>query len=254
MDNVLISGIAKTQHEAFIIARDAIGHFIGHLMEAMRASEVITRDNWREYVTIEMSPACEKCLFNPTGPVVIATAHLGSWEAAVCAVSSVRPLMVLARMMDNPYIQKFLERHNLRGGATVLPQKHGFSSSAIHRWTMCNGALAILCDQHCRHGLEVPFFGHQLPSYSSPARLHLRTGAPIIVGGFIRTGTLRYKMVAVGDPITGPVREGSTKEATYALTAEILHRLEDVIRMAPDQYLWLHNRFRGIKAPKVPKR
>ena len=114
-------------------------------------------------------------------------------------------------------------------------------------------ALTILFDQWCSSGVPVPFFGHTVPAYTSPARLHVRTGAPVIVGGFLRTGTLRYKMVAIGDPIVA-VPEGEHDVVLRDLTAEMIRRLETVIRMAPEQYLWIHRRWRGIPVPEVPKR
>lgn len=251
VDNVIIAGLAKTRREAYCVARDSLGHFVGHLCEALRASEVVTHENWRDYVELEMTPATRELLFSPTCPVILATGHLGSWEAGITAITSARPMLAVARILDNVYVQRFLERHNFRGGVTVLPKRHGFSASAIRRWTESHAALTILFDQWCSSGVPVPFFGHTVPAYTSPARLHLRTGAPIIVGGFLRTGPLRYKMVAVGDPITA-VPEGPN--AVRDLTAEMLHRLEHVIRMAPEQYLWVHRRWRTTPVPEVPER
>lgn len=253
IDNVVVAGLARTRREAYRIARDALGHFVGHLCEALRASEVVTRENWREYVELEMSPATRELLFSPTCPVILATGHLGSWEAGITAIVSARPMLAVARLMDNVYVQRFLERRNFRGGITVLPKRHGFSASLMRRWRESNAALTILFDQWCSAGVPVPFFGHAVPAYTSPARLHLRTGAPIIVGGFLRTGTLRYKMVAVGEPIVA-APEGDHETALRDLTAELFRRLESVIRMAPEQYLWLHRRWRGVPVPEVPAR
>ena len=254
-DNVLIAGLAATRREAERIARHSVGHFAGHVCEAIRAAHLITRANWRDHVTLEMTPAAERLLFHPEGPVILATGHLGSWEAGITAITSVRPMFAVARLMDNPFVQRFLERRNFRGGATIIPKSHGFTGAAMRRWQREKGALTILFDQHCGSGAPVPFFGHTVQVYTSPARLHLRTGAPLLVGGFLRTGPLRYKMVAIGDPILAAPAEGSPHRAAIdALTGELIHRLEAVIRMAPEQYLWLHRRFRGIPAPNVPER
>lgn len=253
VDNVIVAGLAKTRADAYRIARDALGHFAGHIAEALRIHDVITRDNWPEYVTLDMTPAAREAIFNPTGPIILATGHLGAWEAGIPAFVSARPMMVVARMMDNPYVQRFLERHNFRGGATVLPKKHGFSAALVRRWTREKAALAILFDQFSSSGVPVPFFGHTVPVYTSPARLHLKTGAPILVGGFLRTGPMRYKIVAVGDPIVHTPTD-NYDEDIRTVTAELIRRLEQVIRMAPDQYLWLHRRWRGIPVPQVPEK
>ncbi len=248
-----IAGRANSRREAYLIARDSLGHFVGHVCEALRASEVVTRENWRDYVEVEMTPATRELLFSPTCPIILATGHLGSWEAGITAIVSARPMLAVARLMDNRYVQRFLERHNFRGGVTVLPKRRGFSGEHMRRWQGTNAALTILFDQWCSSGVPVPFFGHTVLAYTSPARLHVRTGAPVIVGGFLRTGTLRYKMVAVGDPITA-VPEGDHETVLRDLTAEMLRRLETVIRMAPEQYLWLHRRWRNTPVPEVPER
>ncbi len=254
VDNVLIAGLAKTRREAYLIARNSLGHFAGHICEALRMSDIVTQKNWRDYVTLEMSPEAERMIFSPSSPVILATGHLGAWEAGITAITSVRPMFAVARLMDNPYIQRFLERHNFRGGATIIPKKHGFKSSSLRRWEETQGALAILFDQHASSGVPVPFFGHTIPVYTSPARIHLRTRAPLVVGGFLRTGTLKYKMVVIGEPILPSETKQDTQTALKELTAEMIARLEKVIAMAPDQYLWLHRRFRGIAVPKVPEK
>ena len=252
IDNVIIAGLAKTRAEAYRIARDSVGHFAGHVCEAIRASDVVTHANWRDYVELEMSPATYKAVFEDQAPILLATGHLGSWEAGITAITSVRPMLAVARLMDNPYIQRFLDRHNFRGGATIIPKKHGFSGDTLRRWQNENAALTILFDQHASRGVRVSFFGNTVPVYTSPARLSLKTGIPVVVGGFLRTGLLKYKMVAIGDPIV-PDTTKPHDEALRDLTAEYIARLEEVIRQAPDQYLWLHRRFRHIPVPEVPE-
>ncbi|MEG1553005.1 MAG: lysophospholipid acyltransferase family protein [Kiritimatiellia bacterium] len=253
VDNVVVAGVAKTRREARHIARESFGHFIGHISEAIRASDIITRENWRNYVDIEMSAECQEMLFRPQCPLLLATGHLGAWEAGITAVSSERPMFAVARLMDNPYIQQFLDRHNFRGGITILPKKHGFSGSLMRRWQSENGALTILFDQYSSRGVLVPFFGQVVPVYTSPARIHLQTGAPILVGGFLRTGPLHYKLVTIGKALV--YKPTSNREKDIAeITANLIRRLEVLIRMAPEQYLWVHRRWRGIPVPSVPEK
>ena len=253
INNVIIANLAKTRAEAYRIARDSVGHFAGHVCEAIRASDVVTHENWQDYVALEMTPATRKAIFEDKAPILLATGHLGSWEAGITAITSARPMLAVARLMDNPYIQRFLERHNFRGGATIIPKKNGFSGDTIRRWQSENAALTILFDQFSSRGVHVSFFGQTVPIYTSPARLSLKTGIPVVVGGFLRTGLLKYKMVAIGDPIV-PDLTKPHEEAIRDLTAEYISRLEQVIRQAPDQYLWLHRRFRGIPVPDIPEK
>ncbi len=254
VDNVIVAGLAKTRQEAYRIARYSLGHFLGQECESLRISGIVTQKNWRNYVELEMSPAVEKILFEPNGPLLIATGHLGAWESAITAITSARPMYAVARPLDNPFLQRFLERHNFRGGATILPKKHGFSAAAMRRLRETKGVLAILFDQFASDGAWVEFFGHRVPFHTSPARVHLRSKVPLVVGGFIRTGRLRYKMIFVGDPILVPKEPDISSAAAGSLTATLAARLEQVIRRAPEQYLWLHRRFRGIPVPEVPEK
>jgi KDO2-lipid IV(A) lauroyltransferase len=252
-DNLIITGIAKTHAEAHRLARASWGHFFGHVFEAFRAVGVVTHENWRNYVELDMSPAAEKLLFSAEQPVILATGHLGAWEAGIVAISSARPFFAVARLMDNPYLQRFLDKHNFRCGATIIPKKHGFTGKSMHKWQDSNGALTILFDQYASKGVLVPFFGHNVPAYTSPARVHLRSQAPLLVGGFLRTGHMKYKLVVVGEPITyDPSR--SSEDRLTTLTAELIARLEVVIRQAPEQYLWMHRRWRNLPVPDVPQK
>lgn len=252
-DNLIITGVAKTQKEANAIARASWGHFFGHVFEAFRAVGVVTHENWRQYVELDLSPAAEKLLFSAERPVILATGHLGAWEAGIVAISSARPFFAVARLMDNPYLQRFLDKHNFRCGATIIPKRNGFTGKAMHQWLDSNGALTILFDQFSSRGAKVKFFGHVVPAYTSPVRVHLRSHAPLLVGGFLRTGHMKYKLIVVGEPIEY-VEGDVSEERIQQLTAELIARLEKVILQAPEQYLWMHRRWRNIPVPEVPKK
>lgn len=252
-NNLLITGVAKTHREANRIARASWGHFFGHVFEAFRSVGIVTHENWRQYVDLELSPTAEKLLFSAERPVILATGHLGAWEAGIVAISSARPFFAVARLMDNPYLQRFLDKHNFRCGATIIPKKHGFTGKAMHQWLDSNGALTILFDQYSSRGIKVDFFGHCVPTYTSPTRIHLRSHAPLLVGGFLRTGHMKYKLVVVGEPIEY-VEGNVSEERIQQLTAELIARLEKVILQAPEQYLWMHRRWRNIPVPDAPKK
>jgi len=98
---VLIAGLAKTRREAYLIARNSLGHFAGHVCEALRISDVITQKNWQNHVSLEMTPAVRELIFSTSEPVILATGHLGAWEAGITAITSVRPMFAVARLMDN---------------------------------------------------------------------------------------------------------------------------------------------------------
>jgi KDO2-lipid IV(A) lauroyltransferase len=252
-NNLILTGVAKTHAEAYRIARASWGHFLGHVCEAFRSAGIVTHDNWHKYVELDLSPSAKELLFSANEPVILATGHMGAWEAGIVAISSARPMFAVARMMNNPYLQRFLDKHNFRNGATIISKKRGFTGNAMRKWTKSNGALTILFDQHCSHGAPVTFFGHDVIAFTSPARLHVHSGAPLLVGAFLRTGHLKYKLKVVGEPIR-EVEGNTSEEKVNNLTAEMIKRLEVVIREYPEQYLWMHRRWRNVPVPTVPKK
>lgn len=245
VDNILQAHITDDPTEADRIARTAFGHLAGHVCEAFKTGEVIGPENWREHIVFEGPEESWKLLLeSPDVPVMILTGHLGVWEAAASVISFTRPMIAIARKMNNLFVERFMEEHHFRGQITIVSKTQGFSSGVIRLWMETKAAMTLLMDQHAggRHGIRVPFMGRPASTHTSPARLHLKTGAPILVGGFVREGPFRYRMVT-GKPIRYTPTDDRAHDMTSLLT-EINARLETLVRRYPEQYLWAHKRWR----------
>jgi len=153
-------------------------------------------------------------------------------------------MIAVARKMNNPFIERFLKAHHFRGKITIIPKTSGFSSSVLRLWEEQKAAMTLVMDQHAgqKNGIRVPFMGRPASTHTSPARLHLKTGAPIIAGAFIRDGAFRYRMVTE-TPIRFTPGENRAEDIKALLT-EINRRIENIIRRYPEQYLWAHKRWR----------
>jgi KDO2-lipid IV(A) lauroyltransferase len=93
-------------------------------------------------------------------------------------------------------------------------------------------------DQHTSKGLPLTFLGRPAKTFSSAARLAIRTGYPVVVGSFVRVAPYRYRLVG-GPPLRFP------KDADRAAATQLLNdRLGEAIRKYPEQYLWVHRRWR----------
>ena len=243
IQNLLKTGVATSYREAERIARASFRHFAGHLLEAVRAPEIVTAANWREHVEIEGPDAARALIDSRDTPLIFATAHLGCWEVAGYIAGLTRPLYAIARPMSNPYVQRFLTSGRFRADITVLPKSQGFSPELIRVWQQRRAALAVVMDQHAgRNGLWLDFLGIPASVHTSPVRLHLLTGIPMLFGCLIRIGPFRYRLL-VGDPI----QASGTKDreaATRILVEDLTRRLESMIRRYPEQYLWMHRRWR----------
>ena len=244
-DNILKSHITDNPAEADRIARLAFGHLVGHICEVFKAGDVIGPDNWREHITFDGPPESWKLLLEtPDVPIMILTGHLGCWEVAASIISFTRPIIAVARKMDNPFVERFMKAHHFRGMVTIVPKKLGFSPGVLRLWKEQNAAMTLIMDQHAgpKQGIRIPFIGRPASTHTSPARLHLKTGAPILAGAIIRDGLFHYRMVT-GTPIRFTPTQNRAKDMEVLLT-EINERLSEVIRRYPEQYLWAHKRWR----------
>lgn len=167
--------------------------------------------------------------------------HLGNWEMSggyLCAEGV--PLAAVGRRIDNPYVHDWLTR--LRGGEEVMIEKAGAVRQvlkAVERGRF----VGMLADQNAgKGGMFVPFFGVAASTFRTPAALAVRARIPVYFAAAIRRGSgfryefrlRKYEIPEEGDMLD---RERRLLEA-YSL------QIEEWTREAPEQYLWLHRRWR----------
>lgn len=245
IDNILQAKITTDKIEAARIARHSFCHFIGHLLEALKVPQVINETNWKEHIVYDVNDAenWNTLMVNLDIPIMLLTGHLGSWEVAVTIVPFTRPMMPVARAIDNPMLARFLKKSHFRGNVAIISKKNGFTGDILRAWKSTKAALTIVMDQHAgNEGIKIDFLGRPAYTHTSPARIHLATGAPIIVGAFLREGLFKYRMI--GEP---PIRfnpTGNKEKDIETLLIEMNQRLGNLIRKRPEQYLWMHKRWR----------
>ena len=240
VENILRCGIAAERKEARRIARKSFCHFAGHVCEALCAPNVITKENWREHLDFaDATPAVVKMLLDtPETPILLVSGHHGCWEVATNILSLVRPMVAIARVMDSKLLQKWMQKHHFRGPVTIINKNDGFRKGIIEKWRTERSAMTILMDQYAHGGPLLSFLGRPARTVTSAARLAIRFGYPVVVGSFVRIAPYRYRLVG-GDPIVFGKDEDRDR-ATQLLN----DRLSDAIRRYPEQYLWMHRRWR----------
>ena len=176
--------------------------------------------------------------------LAIVSGHLGNWELGAVAMAAVGiPISVVARPLDNPHLDRMLNRIRGAGGSEVLSKRNALR--AMREVLARNRAIAILIDQDAReHGVFVDFFGRPASTIPSIAAICLRTGAPMVVTAMRRspdrlTHTLSFEPVEIPSP------SGDSKEDAKRLTALLTSMLEARIREAPEQWLWMHRRWKN---------
>jgi KDO2-lipid IV(A) lauroyltransferase len=173
--------------------------------------------------------------------VILITGHIGNWELLGQAIAAAGyPIATVAKPLYDPRITQWLEKWRTVHGLQIIWRGRNNVGKAMLRVLRRNSLMAFLIDQDTRPpGDFVPFFGKPAFTPTVPAALALRTGAPVIVCWHHRHGK-RHRITIER---VRYVPTGDTKHDALALTALLTERLECIIRAAPEQWVWLHNRW-----------
>jgi KDO2-lipid IV(A) lauroyltransferase len=174
--------------------------------------------------------------------VLFFTGHFGYWEMqAIAHPLHLRPVSVLARPLDNPYLHDMLERIRTRTGNTVIYRQGAIRK--VMRELAANRGVALLIDQHLHSAdaVYVDFFDRPAATTSALAALALRTGAPVIPVFALPLPRGRYRFV-YERPVPPP-REDSP-DAIREFTQRCTDVLEMYVRRDPALWLWMHRRWR----------
>jgi Kdo2-lipid IVA lauroyltransferase/acyltransferase len=171
--------------------------------------------------------------------VLVLTAHYGNWEllAASHALGDV-PLSVVVRPLDAPVVDRVVERFRRRSGVELIAKRRALREvlEALRRGRM----VGMLLDQNASRaeGVFAPFFGVPASTSKALAVISLRSGAPVLPA-FIRRTEGGHHRVEVEPPVPAPPG-GDVADYTAAFN----RRIEAAIRRAPEQWFWMHNRWK----------
>ncbi|HSE93084.1 MAG TPA: lysophospholipid acyltransferase family protein [Methylomirabilota bacterium] len=182
------------------------------------------------------------------GRALVLTAHLGNWEL-LPAASRLTPyaLTIVVRPLDAPWLNRLAEALRRKAGIELIDKRAALRPvlGALARGRL----VGILLDQNAsrQEGVFVPFFGRPASTSRAVAVLALRTGAPV-VPIFTRREPDGTHRVVVQPPIEVEAA-GAPERAVTELTARCTAVIEAAIRETPEQWLWMHERWRTRPAP-----
>jgi KDO2-lipid IV(A) lauroyltransferase len=172
--------------------------------------------------------------------VIIFTAHCGNWEWLACGTGLWgRPTSVLQRERDQPEMNRYITQ--LRANAGVHSIDRGSASSArdMMRIIRNGGILAFLVDQNLRtESVKVPFFGRPAPTPIGPAKLAIRTEALVSITFTERLPDGRH-IIRYLPPI-----QCNRDDDPVELVAHATRLIEEQIRRVPEQWVWMHDRWK----------
>jgi Kdo2-lipid IVA lauroyltransferase/acyltransferase len=217
-------------------------HLFLMVIEVIHAPRKIHHTNWRDYVTLVNAEEIIRAFFDDR-PTVLICGHYGNFELSGYVLGVLGfPSFTIARALDNPYLDRFLNEFRAITGQYIL-SKSG-SSGEVEEVLARGGILAMLADQHAgRKGCWVEFFGRPASSHKGIALFTLASEAPTIFCFARRTGRpLELEMGT--DEILEPREMPAEMRTVTGITKWYTRHLERTIRQAPEQYWWLHRRWR----------
>ncbi|MDA0991399.1 MAG: lysophospholipid acyltransferase family protein [Verrucomicrobia bacterium] len=242
IDNILQGGITDSPREAKRIARNSFYHFALLTVESLRAEATINEHNWRDHIELDLPDDVVASMADDGKGIILATAHLGNWEVAGQVLSFLKPVVAVARRMNNPHTDALIQNRKLGHRFRLIP-KHEASGGELLRVLREGNVLAMLVDQHAnRRGMPIMLLGRPAATYTSPALLHIRSGAPICFGYCARIGRFRYRMHAI--PLIRITPTDDREADIRRILESMATALEAGIRRYPEQYLWAHRRWR----------
>jgi len=216
---------------------DGVFRSIARMIVTFARFPAIGPRNVEQWIRCEGGVYFEDALRQGRG-VLFATAHLGNWELSAFAHGLLNgPMNVVVRPLDNPLIDAMVERRRGLSGNRIIA-KQGFAR-AILKALHANEAVGILIDQNASlaTGVFVDFFGVPASAGVGFVRLAASSGAAVIPGFALWSEEEQRYILRFYPPV--PI----TGDA--ALDTQVLHaRLEEVIRANPEQWLWLHRRWK----------
>ena len=235
-DNLQIAfGEEKTTAELIELARQTYQNIAMTFIELMIAPKLI--DSVLQMIEVKHIEVIQR-LLKKGGGLIMVSGHLGNWELQGAAAAAIinSTFTVAATRQSNPYIDRFITRRRNNLGMQVAGSKG--ARKLLLKALKNHEAIGLVADQNAgRDAVFVDFFGKPAATQPGPAQLALKYKAPILVGAAIRTGPGKFKILHQ----EVKVFDDDTVET---LTQRHVKILEDFIRQYPEQYFWLHRRWK----------
>jgi len=235
------------------VARKSI-HNLAYLgLEVLLTPRLITPTRWQRHVRFRNMAELLRLLIRRRSGIILLTGHFGNFEVVGYTMATLGfATHSVARPLDNGRLWEYLVRLLGRTGQRFLYKKGAMQ--AIPRHLDAGGAVSFVADQDAgRRGLFVDFFGRPASTYKSIGLLAVRHEVPVAIGYGKRLDETTFRFEVGVQRIIYPRDWAGRDDAPEWVTREFTRELENMVRAAPEQYLWVHRRWKhrpdGTKAP-----
>jgi Kdo2-lipid IVA lauroyltransferase/acyltransferase len=240
LENLATSFPGRPASERRALARSMFAHFGALLFELLKFG-TLSRAQMLAAIEGEGEDRARQALAQGRG-VLFFTGHFGYWEIHALAFAlRIEPTSLLARPLDNPFLDAMLENIRTSTGNRVI-QRRG-AVRRILKDLAAGRSVAILIDQHLHESdaVYVGFFQRPAATTSALAALALRTGAPVMPVFALPLPHGRYRLI-YERPVDPPLTD--SPDAVREFTQRCTDVLEMYVRRHPELWLWMHRRWR----------
>ena len=243
-ENLLIAFPESTPGERNRLVRRMWEHLLMMGVEFFYGRRLIHETNWRHYVELVDGQKMVR-LFFENRPIVMVTGHFGNFEMGGYLLGLLGyPTYSVARNLDNRFLNRYIHQLRETTGQYLVDKKG--AAERVEELMERNEIVAFLSDQSAGpKGCWVDFFGRPASAYKAMALLSFQYNAPILVCHATRIDStpmrIRLEPVDLFDPAETENGLGSVFEITQWFTS----LLERSIRRSPEQYWWLHRRWKN---------
>ncbi len=231
-------------------------HLFRMVAEIIQFPRKFHLESFRDFVVFRNRNASVNALMSGR-PVFLVGGHFGNWEATTATFGEfgIR-LGVVARKLDNPYLHRWFQKSRELCGHRLLLKEGGWDGMVDI--IQANGNLALLCDQDAGpRGIFVDFFGQPASTFRSLALMALEHKAIVVVGYGRRLEddfeNCRWSRFEIGCEEVIDVTQIVADDEVREITERYSQALERAIRRSPEQYFWVHRRWKTAPRQKVKK-
>lgn len=212
-------------------------------VEFLWTTRLITPATWRRHIKLANIAETIRLLLTSEKGVLFVTGHFGNWEVVGYTMATLGfPTVSIARHLDNPYVHEYAFSVREKTGMRIV-DKRG-ASDVVDNVLEHGGAVGVVADQDAgRKGAFVDFFGRKASTYKLIALMAIRYDVPIVVG-YGRRLNEDYCFEMGIERVIYPREWADQDDPMMWITQEYTHALEATIRRAPEQYLWMHRRWK----------
>jgi len=241
-DNLRHAFPGMADHKRQVLVRRCMQHLMMLGVETLFTTRLVHLETWAGYCELENFREVLQLLLSRNQRVIMLTGHYGNWEILgyVLATLGFNTTSV-ARPLDNPHVNRWVLGVREKKGQRILAKKG--ATGEVTQVLSNGGAVSFIADQDAgRKGIFVDFFGRPASTYKSIGLLAMEYQAPIVIGFARRIGDFKFTLGV--QEIIHPQDWNDQDDPLRYITQRYTKAIEAFVRKDPEQYLWMHRRWK----------